>query len=170
MYKILVSLDQAMDETEHCLKYQLGVLEQWPKPSAQAQGLRATWWLFTRLLHSNKGICATTGSKQQRFQHLVYPSSLQRIPTPLVAQMLNRGYQHLQEPDTLEKMPTLLLSETHYVFTFTNSLLSCSYRLRMPTPQSPSRTLPLPKCWTLNLQRAVTDKSFTETDRNLCYL
>ena len=43
MYKILVSLDQAMDETEHYLKYQLGVLEQWPKPSAQAQGLRATW-------------------------------------------------------------------------------------------------------------------------------
>lgn len=131
-----------------------------PKPSTQAHSLCSTWWLFIRILQRNKGICATTGFKQQMSNSSLNQNSLQRIPTPLVAQMLNRGYQHLQEPDTLEKMPTLLLSETHYVFTFTNSLLSCSYRLRMPTPQSPSRTLPLPKCSTLTLQRAVTDKSF----------
>lgn len=52
MYKILVSLDQALDETENCLKSQLGVLDQWPKPMSQtkrpkpndkAQGLRPTW-------------------------------------------------------------------------------------------------------------------------------
>lgn len=52
MYKIFVSFDQAMDETEQCLKSQLSVLDQWPKPmsqtkqlkpSVQAQGLLATW-------------------------------------------------------------------------------------------------------------------------------
>lgn len=73
MYKILVSLDQAMDD-KHCLKSQLGILNQWPKqisqtkgpkPSAEAQILLAIWWFFTSLLYRNKGISATTGSKQQ---------------------------------------------------------------------------------------------------------
>lgn len=94
---------------------------------------------FTMLLLSNRGICANTGSKKQRFQYLVYPSSLQSIPTPLVANMLNWGYHNIQEPDTLEKIPTLLLSETYYVFNVPKSLPSCTYRLRMLTFLSPTR-------------------------------